>query len=258
MRNEEYKRDIKEVYPSQMHVDLRYQRDIRNTHVKKIFGDFNINKVQMPRVSLRDDGNYYIMDGDHTVAVWKMKYGDKPIKCIVYYGLTWEEEAEIFLTQFGTTIAVTQKEKLNTRFNMGDPDVVDMKEAAAVSGFQVDLYRHVSATGKINATDALYYIYQRLGRVAFIDVLDTIMQCWDGEKESTTAGFLKGMCKFWETYHGQFRKNVLIARLKMYPTSWYVREAKSMTSGTSATKYCRAFLKVYNKGTSVHRLPDVL
>lgn len=258
MRNEEYTWELKEIFPSELRVDERYQRSIKDSQVKRAIGEFNINIINPPKVNRRDDGHYYIMDGDHTVTIWKQKYGNKPIKCRVYNGLTWKEEAEIFLAQNGVASAVTKKEKLNTRYNMGDTDVCQMVDAAKQCGVGVAFYKASNANGKCNATDAMFEVYKRVGEKTFQDILDVIMQAWGGEKESLYSGFLKGLCKFYELYNGRFTKRALIESLRANSPQYYIREAKNRASGNLAVRYCWTFLKAYNKKRSSNRLPDVL
>lgn len=64
MRNEEYTWELKEIFPSELRVDERYQRNIKDSQVKRAIGEFNINIINPPKVNRRDDGHYYIMDGD--------------------------------------------------------------------------------------------------------------------------------------------------------------------------------------------------
>lgn len=250
--------EVKSVFPNEMRTDERYQRQVKDSLIKRIIANWDINLFNMPKLSLRDDGYYYIMDGDHSVTAWKYKFGNKPIQCLVARGLTWQEEARLFIAQRGESAAVTQKEKLNTRYNLNEPSIVNMVTIAKECGVTVVFSKVWNANGKCNATDAMYSAYQMVGDKVFRDVLDVIMQTWAGEKESLQAGFLKGISKFFELYNGRFQKKALIESLKKFPPEWYIRESKNMTNGTMQTRYCKVFLKVYNKCRTANRLPDML
>ena len=258
MRNEEYSWSLMQLSPSVLLTDQRYQRDIRQSQLKKAIGEFNVNLVNFPKVSKRSDGKYYIMDGDHTVQLWRMKYGDKPIMCKVYMGLTWEEEAEIFLAQTGVSSKPSSAEKLNTRLNMKDEDVVDMINAANICGVSVSFRKNMSACrGRCNAPDAMYKVYNAYGRETLMEVLNTIIQTWDGQKESLHSGFLQGLGVFFKKYAGMFKKKELVSSLKRHDPDWYIRQAK-IVSGHIETRYARVFLSVYNSSRSTNRLPDKL
>lgn len=258
MKNEAYNWDLQELFPSQLLVDQRYQRKLNDNQVKKAIGEFNVNLVNCPKVNKRSDGKYYIMDGQHTLAIWKQKFGNRPIQCRVVTGLTWMEEAEVFLAQFGVFRTVTTKEKLNTRYNLKDPSVCKMVEVANNNGVGVMFYKTANENGKCYATDAMFDVFSKVGESTFSDILDVIMESWDGEKASLQSGFLKGLGKFYELYNGKFTKKALIDCMKTRNPEWFIREAKNIQSGNLATRYCKAFLKAYNMRKSVNKLPDVV
>ena len=257
MKQDEYVWEIKELFPSQLKIDNRYQRDIKDSQIKKAIKNFNINIINPPKVNLRDDGFYYIMDGDHTVTIWKQQFGNKPIKCRVYTGLTWTEEAEIFIAQNGVSSTVTTKEKLRSGYNMGSPEIVDMVERAKMCGVDIAFGHPGKSNNKCYAVDTMYYVYCKSGPSVFQEILDILVKSFGGERESLQSGFLKGMCKFFELYKTQFKKDVLIEKLRVNPVTYYIREAKTMPSGSLANRYCRAFMIAYNKHMK-NRLPDVL
>lgn len=256
MKAEEYKWGLKELFPSELRTDDRYQRCINASHVKKIVSEFNINKVDAPKVNLRDDGHYYIMDGDHTVTAWKQVCGNKPILCRVYNGLTWEEEADFFLGQIGIHKPIAATAKIRALKNLGDEDVIRMCRIAEEEGITVcfTLYK---CDYKCCAVDALFKVYKRVGPIVFRDIMKVLVKSWNGDSRSLNSGFIQGLGKFFELYNGRFEIKNLVDSLKINSSIYYEREAKAQLSGTTATKYCRVFLKAYNKRRSSNRLPDI-
>lgn len=257
MRNEEYSWSLMQLSPSVLLTDQRYQRDLHQNQLKKAIEEFNVNLVNFPKVSKRDDGKYWIMDGDHTVQLWRMKFGDKPIMCKVYFGLTWQEEAEIFLAQTGVSSKPTSGEKLNTRLNMKDPEIVEMINAVNLCGISVSFKKDNAARGKCNAPDALYKAYKAHGRETLMNALTTILQTWDGEKESLYTGFIQGMSLFFRKYDGMFKKKDLVNSLKRQTPDWYIRQSRTI-AGRIDVRYARVFLAAYNSYRSANRLPDKL
>ena len=79
--------------------DVRYHPDVSYQRVKKLSKEFDVNKVSPICVSKRDDGKYYIIDGVTTFFVLQEVFGDKPVTCTVYNGLTLEEEALLFVAK---------------------------------------------------------------------------------------------------------------------------------------------------------------
>ena len=127
------------IEPKFLRADKSYQRDIDHARVDRIVKNWNQNLFNEPKVSKRDDGFYYIFDGDHSVAAHMIKFGkDTPIKCKVYYGLTPEEEMKLFVQQNGISKLPTRVEKLRALNNFNDPDVVDMVESARIAGVTIN------------------------------------------------------------------------------------------------------------------------
>lgn len=64
--------------------------------VKRLVKNFDPDLFTEPKVSFRD-GTYYIMDGSATVLAMKI-LGINDIPCIVYSGMTYVDEFELFLS----------------------------------------------------------------------------------------------------------------------------------------------------------------
>ncbi len=82
--------------------DQDYQHQLNTVRVSNINKEFDPDLVNEPKVSFRD-GRYYVFDGQHTIALLKLRNGgrDLPILCKVFYGKTKVEEARLFEDQTG-------------------------------------------------------------------------------------------------------------------------------------------------------------
>lgn len=75
-------------------VDTSYQRPIRD-HIKLLTREWNCKKCDPLKVNYRDDGFFYVWDGQHRREAAIAK-GIEYLLCDVTIGLTREQEAELF------------------------------------------------------------------------------------------------------------------------------------------------------------------
>lgn len=87
---------IADVRVELMDVDDSYQRVVSNT-VKKLMQAWDNDQCTFLWASYRD-GKFYIIDGQHRLAVAKAK-GIESLPCIIFTGLSREDEALIFARQ---------------------------------------------------------------------------------------------------------------------------------------------------------------
>ena len=74
-----------------------YQRPVKDRVVDKLVREWDPRLLTPLVVSYRD-GRYYLVDGQHRVCGGKRKNNGKDVDmlCQVYYGLTYEQEAELY------------------------------------------------------------------------------------------------------------------------------------------------------------------
>lgn len=238
-------------------VNGKAQREIQPWKVKKIVKEFNPLLVNPIKVSFRS-GKYYVFDGQHTVAALKeVNGGDCTVRCVVYYGLTEADEAELFIQQTGVSTRVSAADKMRVRFNYGGEVERDMVRAAEMAGVRVD-FTGGEAVNKCTAVKTLMECYKILDRRAFIDMLATIRATWDGVPGSFSKEVLKGMTKFFEVYYKEFKEKDLISSLARIRPVTIAREGRGAIGAKNGTSYARFILGVYNSGRRTRRLEDRL
>jgi len=232
---------------SEILVDPLYQRELNQSKVEKILKHWNYDLVNAPKLSLRADGRFYVINGQHTVAALKIHEGeDTPILCKVYRGLTWEEEKDLFIQQNGITSDPTTFEKLRAEFNGGNVEIRDMVEAAAEAGVQVTFETKGEAFARCKAHSALLSMYKTLPRADYVNALQLITAAWKGQTESYQAGFIKGMTNIFKKYKGKFRYADMVKALEKNTPSYYIREAKDL-NGQLGNRFEKLFIREYNK-----------
>lgn len=249
--------EFKMLPPSALKVDPIYQRNLSQSKVKRICDKWNPDVVNSPKVSMREDGSYYIFDGQHTTAAWENKYGpDEPILCKVYRGMTRQEEMELFLLQSGVHNDPTKMDGLRAKYNSGDPDIRDMVSASGEAGVEVTFETTKgNAFGRCVAVAALYQMWKTLSRRDFVEALQVVTAAWQGQQESYTAGIIKGMTNIYKKYKGQFKPIELRKSLSKNSPNYYIREAKDMV-GSEAVRYEKLFLRAYNGRRAANKLGE--
>ena len=105
----------------ELHIDESYQRSLQN-HVKTIARDWNPTKCDPLKINFREDGKFYVWDGQHRLEAARMR-GIKYLLCDIVVGLTQAQEAELFGCQ-GVGIK--------------KPDPYDIFKANVCSGEKID------------------------------------------------------------------------------------------------------------------------
>lgn len=251
----EFDKEWRLLRPSELKIDPLYQRNLDERRVARMAKAYNPNLVNPPKVSFRD-GRYWVFDGQHTIALWKMVKGDKPIECRVFFGMTWVDEMELFIEQNGIDADPTTNDKLRASFNGGDPDVKDMVAAADEAGVLVD-FKNSRVPGRCVATSTLFKTYKVMNRDDFVDMLRMIRQAWPDDEDGLSNQIICGLRRFYMTYKGQFRRNDLLKVLKGYTPSAIIREGKGAI-GAKDLVHARVILRFYNKGRTSKRLEDVI
>ena len=179
----EHSYEFVNLYPEQIKKDPKYQREIDVGRIKRITKNWDDDLVNPPKVSLRENGNYYVFNGQHTLAAWKKRYGNRPILCKVYRGLTEIEEKDLFVKQEGFSKAVGKIDKLRAEYNAGTPDVVEMVDCARIAGCIIDFEAQpTTAKNRVNAIATAYDVYKSIGRDYFINALDILRRAFFGDQ----------------------------------------------------------------------------
>lgn len=248
--------EYKKINTKYIFVDGLYQRDLSVAKVKKIVKEFNPYLVNAAKVSFRD-GKYWVFDGQHTISALKEKYkGDCQADCKVFYGLTRMDEMELFIAQNGVASAVEVREKFRALNNNGDPAIREMVKLTTKAGLVVD-FSPSPANGRIVAVRALYSAYESMGSDDFIDMLKIIKEAWGGSSQSLVGDIIGGMKIFYLTYRGDFKRKMLVDKLRKISPVEIVRDGKvARTRGFK--RFARVILGIYNNNTSKSRLDDRL
>lgn len=255
------KKVIGKVKAKDILVDRSYQRDIRTGRVKEMAKNFGPDEVGVLTVSLREDGNYYVIDGQHRVfAAVESGNGGNYFDCEIYVGLTVEEEAERFKYRNVNRGPVKAAEKFKAELLMGDEQAIEIDRIVNNNGLKLKLSGGARKDGEIGSINALVRVYRRGGAHELDECIRTLKSIWEGESDSLGHKFILGMFTFQKKFKGYYTDDRLERKLSPVTTTRISREAKAMTeldgSGVG-TAIAKTIYKWYNNKLKTNKLPNL-
>jgi len=112
-----------------LHMDWSYQRPISKARVRRIVREFDVRRLGVITVSKRANGDQYVVDGSHRVAVL-LAIGDRQeILADVWEDLTVRDEAELFTLTNGDQKKPTAVENFRAQVVAEYPAAVTVNRA---------------------------------------------------------------------------------------------------------------------------------
>ena len=166
---------------------IEYQRMLRMEKVSQIAENFSEYIANEPKVSYRD-GRFYVFDGQNTVEARRTCNGGKDvtIRCKVFYGLTKEDEATLFVIQTGNATCLTAGERLRANLVAENPDALYFVGITSNAGVEF-AYDGIRAPWKIYCIGTAYELYKQYGCERYVEMLHIINEAWKGNVDSNPA-----------------------------------------------------------------------
>jgi hypothetical protein len=241
-------------------IDVAYQRPVREHHVNKIVKNFDPDMFGNLIVSARKGGGMYVVDGQHRVeAVRKMGWGDQRVPCIVYHGMTLEEEARAFFYPQSNRVQLIPAERFKARLAAGDESAVNLVRKVESFGYGLNLTMGSSDNARI--IDAISAV-ERLDAAredVLSEVLATCRAAWGQDQFKLTSTIIVGLGRFIYRYWGVYDRNRLTTSLRN-STPLRVegdgKDFRKVLGGKGDDATGRAILHLYNHKLQSKRLPD--
>lgn len=239
---------------------LNYQRDIDMKRVELLSSDdvFDENEVDEVKVSVREDGSMKVCDGQHTIAILKMR-GYKTVPCELRYGLTVEEENDWFTITNTKEKPQNRKRTLTSQINgtyEKNKEEQDFNNCVKAIGFKLDIFGEESGNDfKIKCPAKLLEVYKMYASKndvdGFVKCMDLIKSCWNGNSKSLQWNFIRGIFDFYETYRDKFdTKRFVISVGKKDPSSIKEMASNDKYTKKPSLKYAKIYVNEYNSGLS--------
>ena len=234
--------------------DTSYQRRIDDNRVKRIVENFDSRLVNPVKVSFRD-GRYFVFDGAHTLAALKEvnKFDNFMVDCMLFHGLTYEDEAYLFALQRGESKEVATAARLKALLLSNDERACDFRSRTEATGFKLAANGHTAANGTIGCIAKLWKVYETDPDLLSAS-LEMLMAAWRGEVWSLGANIIGGMALFIRAY----KEDLNTARFLKCVGGADLNDLNRYKDATAKNKdysYAFAMLRLYNKPGGKGALP---
>ena len=228
---------------------LPYQRPVETEDVDKLIAKWNPCLLTPIVVSFRD-GNFNVVDGQHRIAAMRRMAGggDVIVPCIIYTGLTYEQEAELYYMLDRTRGKLRLGHATKALVESGaDAEIIDVKQRIEDAGFVWALDRPTGEPFEIATTRAVINAYRLLGGAAFSRMLGLIAGAWHGTPSSLKGSIFSGMALFVKTYETELVDQTFIKRLSAVDPDEIIRRGKvDFSTNKAALRFARVILSKYN------------
>ncbi|WP_051589075.1 DUF6551 family protein [Ruminococcus sp. NK3A76] len=220
-----------------------YQRNLSTKHVKQAAEHFDLYQINPVKVSRRDGINY-VFNGQHTIEIVASVSGsrDTPVWCMVYDGLIYEHEADIFANQMKYTKPLSPYEIFMANIEAGNDKQLIIRELVESYNLRI---AHNKQVGTICAIATLESIYDKYGLQNLHRVLRLIIGTWEGDVNSFSSSILTGVARLVFTYDTELIDENFKEKLGMYSIREITRSARERANGSLG--YAETMLAMYNK-----------
>ena len=243
---------IRTLSTSQLTSGLPYQRTVKQQRVDEIVREWNDRKLTPVVVSFRD-GKFNVVDGQNRIAAMRQMAGggDVIVPCMIYTGMTYEQEAELYAKLDKGKRPLTPRQHTKALVESGsDARIMEIKCLVEDVGFVWALGEPTGEPFEIAPIRALINAYQLLGGDAFSRMLSLMAGTWQGTPNSLRASMLSGMALFVKTYGTELSDRAFIRRMSIVSPEEIIRLGRIETD--ISLRFARIIRDKYNgEGTEL-------
>lgn len=227
----------------------KYNRPINKKKVEQIVENFHEDEVRPVIVSRHKDGSMTILDGQHGSKAQSIIFGeDCYIWCDVREGLSYEEEANLFVRLNLDSTQLGKPDEIRGRIESNEEDAVMFKKHVEAAGYTL-----FGGSNPLTAISTAYKIYSEkcCGGAFLTNLLSTVDQIWPDNSNATNASILKGVRNLLVYNKDQgIDPNNLIKKLRKKTPAQLIAEGKenqkTMINTSSAKGIYLAMIATYN------------
>lgn len=239
---------------SDLRVDERYQRDIKDSWLKQLTRDFDQMLLGVITVSRRKDGSLYVVDGNHRRLAAK-ENGMDYIVADVREGLSLEKEAELFYKLNTGQRKTNYNENLRALIAGENDEALRYKQCLDQSGVKYSLKSSdYGSHSMFVAHNAGVNALRKYGCEIIIRSLEIIKE----SQIRPDGRVFQGICKIL-TYPGINGERIKTTLMKN-PIEFFFRAMASFSAGENSggkgreTAMAKAIATYYNKGLKTNRI----
>lgn len=221
-----YRKEHLDIPVDKLEVDANYQRDPIPRHVTKIqshfnpilFGELTVCEVRTLSPQGEEESHFYIADGQHRwLAAQKLRM--KTVPCVVYYGLTQTEIAEMFDGMNEGRIKTTPFDHHKAKLFQKKPDAMAIQEI--LNHEKLILVASQKKTNRptynTSACGTIYEIYNAWGYKILQESIHFCTTTWPGDADALVSLMFYGAAYYYDfldTHYRDKRDSILAATSK--------------------------------------------
>lgn len=177
-----------------LETDFSYQSPVNEAQVSTIVRNFDGKALHTIVVSEREDGTYWIVDGQHRVVAL-IRLGRSSIKCTVHTDLTVTDEAEMY-RKINERKMKSKNAFAKADLKSGVPYAVEIDYLVRKSGFLVDYEKRGRSSNSLKAYESLRRVYDKLGAEHLHDTLIIGKDIFGGTYSEMQGWVIEGLAEF--------------------------------------------------------------
>ena len=231
-----------------------YQRDVDQKQVSYIVTNYDPHKFGIIKVSFRD-GKYYVYDGQHRIAAFKVLNGDQDgfVKCEVHYGLTYEDEAKYFAEQYLGSKNVGIIYRWRALYEAKEEPVYSIVNSVRALGIEVK-FTKVKEPNRIIAFKQLNDMWAKLGSDKTLKTLLLLKKAWENDENAFDGNMILGMREFFYVYKDEINEETFVKQMKKVAPSVIIVEGKKDSISKNGLNFAKVIWIKYNNGLKTRRL----
>lgn len=237
---------VRTLSTSRLTSGLPYQRPVEQKNVDKLIRNWNSRELYPVIVSFRD-GKFNVVDGQNRIAAMRQMAGggDVIVPCMIYTGMTYEQEAELYAKLDKGKRPLTPRQHTKALVESGsDAKIMEIKCLVEKVGFVWALGEPTGEPFEIAPIRALINAHQLLGGETFARMLSLLAGAWQGMPNSLRASMLSGMALFVKTYEAELSDRAFIRRMSIVSPEEIIRLGRIETD--IALRFARIIRDKYN------------
>lgn len=228
-----------------------YARPLSLRRMTKLISEFDRQALGVLLLSMRPDGTFACIDGQHRWEACKFK-AVPTIDALVYIDLSLEDEARLY-RKFGDYLKQTPLDKYHAALAEKVPDYLYIQRILSDRGLFVPI-QPSDAANAVVAVEALLKVSRTYGPTVFESTIDLIHNAWNGEHRAYRGHIIQGTAMFLARYatSPKYASNRLISRMTTQGMSTVERRANSIKDAVLGSNphaaWGQALVYVHDKG----------
>jgi ParB-like nuclease domain len=198
------------VRPCDMTVDREYQRELKESRIKKMAAAIDYDRLGVPVLSKRANGEMVILDGQHRVfALMAANLDTDPILCEVHNKMARPDEAALFLKLNSERRAVGVYDKWRARITARDPLALEIRDILDALNLRISKAVGRNCISAIQAVESVH-----VGNGNLKHTLAILKRWSDGVTPEAFDGVLIRCMSQFVKDHPEHKPSEMVARLE--------------------------------------------